>query len=41
MKKVTLKKIKELRQEFLNDTFSPEVPKRNKKHIGPKEEVFN
>jgi len=32
MKKQTLKATKELTQEFLNDTFAPDLPKRNKKH---------
>lgn len=32
MRQITFKKIKELRQEFLNDTFAPDLPKRNKTH---------
>ena len=31
-KQITFKRIKELRQEFLNDTFAPDLPKRNKTH---------
>jgi len=32
MKKATLKAIKEIRQEFLNETFGQSYPKRNKRH---------
>ena len=32
MKRATLKQIKELRQNFLDDTFGKDVPKRNSRH---------
>ena len=32
MQKITLKKTQELKQQFLDETFGKDVPKRNKRH---------
>lgn len=32
-KRATFKKIKELKQQFLDETYGPNVPKRSKKHF--------